>query len=138
MGVGMRQARGMGGRPVKRSGVGVAVSERLAMRHALRVMQAVRAVAQSREARTLQRRNKLCEIASCIIGPTFHDLGGNVWEWCGSYYNGKEGSRVLRGASWGDHLPADILSSCRYGRNPEERFGSRGFRIVVGPGGTIP
>jgi formylglycine-generating enzyme required for sulfatase activity len=60
-----------------------------------------------------------------------YDMGGNVWEWCGSYYDASSGSRVLRGGSWDDGIRDELLSSCRDRLYPGGRDGSYGFRCVV-------
>lgn len=60
------------------------------------------------------------------------DLGGNVWEWCEDFYDGKSGSRVLRGASWGDYDSAFLLSSGRYFYTATGRGNIGGFRVVFG------
>jgi hypothetical protein len=60
-----------------------------------------------------------------------HDLGGNVWEWCEDFYDGKSGLRVLRGASWYSPDPRSLLSSCRNGSTPGDRNSNCGFRVVL-------
>ena len=59
------------------------------------------------------------------------DMGGNVWQWCENEYSTGSGTRVLRGASWRDSLPANLLSSFRYNCMPESRSDTFGFRIVL-------
>lgn len=60
-----------------------------------------------------------------------HDMSGNVWEWCKDYYNGQNGSRVLRGASWLMFGSRTLLASDRVGDDPGLRYGSFGFRVVL-------
>jgi serine/threonine protein kinase/formylglycine-generating enzyme required for sulfatase activity len=60
-----------------------------------------------------------------------YDLGGNVWEWCGSYYHGRSGPRVFRGGSWDEDARGDLLSSCRGGNSPSSRYTYYGFRCVL-------
>ena len=67
-----------------------------------------------------------------------YDMGGNVWEWCDDFYDGKSGARVLRGASWVDIDPDCLLSSYRYGISPDYRSLSFGFRVVLGVVGSSP
>ena len=73
-----------------------------------------------------------------------YDLGGNVWEWSGDWYDGNQKSlmeriraklnekcRVLRGASWYSYYPGPLLSSCRYCFTPDRRYNLVGFRCVM-------
>ncbi len=78
------------------------------------------------------------------------DMHGNVWEWCGdwydkSYYNSlKEKvsvnpqgpasglSRVMRGGSF-HHSPQHIRSAYRYSYSPSESGGTIGFRLIKRP-----
>jgi len=60
-----------------------------------------------------------------------YDLGGNVLEWCEDYYDGKAGARVVRGGSWDDVDPRNLLSSYRYGLDPGDRGNRIGFRVVL-------
>jgi len=61
-----------------------------------------------------------------------HDLAGNVWEWCEDEYSPAIGARVLRGGSWINDVPRNLLSSCRGHDEPDERVGYIGFRVVLG------
>jgi formylglycine-generating enzyme required for sulfatase activity len=60
-----------------------------------------------------------------------YDLGGNVWEWVEDFFDGKSGSRSLRGGSWVGDDPRGLLSSCRSGRDAGLRRVYYGFRLVL-------
>ena len=60
-----------------------------------------------------------------------HDLGGNVWEWCGDLYEAGKKERVLRGASWDDSGHGYLLSSYRIYYPPASRYSDYGFRCVL-------
>lgn len=87
----------------------------------------------------------------------FHDLGGNVWEWCEDGYRnsmadadvrevlrnagfddgGGTRFRVQRGGSWSYNMEVFLRSSLRNCDVPASRHGNGGFRVVmeVGSGG---
>jgi formylglycine-generating enzyme required for sulfatase activity len=60
-----------------------------------------------------------------------YDMSGNVWQWCEDYYNGSNGSRVLRGGSFFNNVSDYLLSSGRLSLVPGVRDVDNGFRCVV-------
>lgn len=60
-----------------------------------------------------------------------YDLGGNVWEWCGSWRNERQAQRVLRGGSWINDSESRLRSSCRIQGRSVDRVNYFGFRCVV-------
>jgi len=56
-----------------------------------------------------------------------------VWQWCEDFYNGNNGSRVLRGDSFVSYNTKadDLLSSVRGADSPGSRDRRYGFRVVV-------
>jgi formylglycine-generating enzyme required for sulfatase activity len=66
-----------------------------------------------------------------------YDMGGNVWQWCGDWYDGDQTSRVMRGASWtGNYHTPELPLSCRGRAAPDGRANDVGFRVVLDGGVT--
>ena len=59
------------------------------------------------------------------------DMGGNVWQWCGDWFEKERQNRVLRGASWTDGAPGLLLSSLRGRGTSTDRSNFSGFRCVL-------
>ena len=66
----------------------------------------------------------------------FHDIIGNVWEWCWDVYDPRVYGpyRVFRGGGWHD-LPRGCRASCRRKSHPTLRIDDLGFRIARSVGG---
>ena len=59
------------------------------------------------------------------------DMGGNVWQWVGDFWNSENRAKVLRGGSWDNGaIPLSLLSSCRISSPPDTMHDTYGFRIV--------
>ena len=65
------------------------------------------------------------------------DITGNLWEWCEDFYEPTSPWRVMRGASWNDGDPGDLLSSYRYYDHPSYRYDRYGFRCVLVNGSPV-
>ncbi|MEQ2006393.1 MAG: SUMF1/EgtB/PvdO family nonheme iron enzyme, partial [Limisphaerales bacterium] len=71
-------------------------------------------------------------VGSFVANPFgLYDLSGNVWEWCEDCFDGRSGSRVVRGGSWGASNADGLLSSSRSNAAPVNRDRLIGFRVVL-------
>jgi len=59
-----------------------------------------------------------------------HDLVGNVWEWCDSWYDDSKKARVLRGGGWGNGLTRRSRAAYRSSDAPTYRSDLNGFRCA--------
>jgi hypothetical protein len=59
------------------------------------------------------------------------DLGGNVWEWCADACGPSSSQRMVRGASWRNSNPQELLGSARVMRNPMHGYDDTGFRCIL-------
>jgi formylglycine-generating enzyme required for sulfatase activity len=60
-----------------------------------------------------------------------YDMGGNVWEWCNDWFNEAQVTKALRGGSFNDAQPTDLLATYRFSGTMNLTGEDMGFRIVL-------
>jgi formylglycine-generating enzyme required for sulfatase activity len=59
------------------------------------------------------------------------DLGGNAWEWCEDWHNDARVTKALRGGSFHDRQPRDLLAAYRFSATVHLSNDDIGFRVVL-------
>jgi DNA-directed RNA polymerase subunit RPC12/RpoP len=75
--------------------------------------------------------DKTSPVASFSPNRGLYDLGGNVYEWCGSSYDGSPDSWAVRGQDFTSAGEAELFSSFRIPQRTGNRSDGIGFRCVL-------
>jgi formylglycine-generating enzyme required for sulfatase activity len=66
-----------------------------------------------------------------------YDMGGNVWQWCQDFFDGKSGSMVVRGGSFMNVATDNLLLSRRDSYDADTHYILIGFRVVIATEGSV-